>query len=109
MGGAAPLFSSLLSLTRPLSLPHPSLGMDLFGVKLPEASKLLGKKFACGSSVTKTAEGKEQVEVQGDVAARAAAVILASYGGGAGGLAEGQFFIVENKKRRPAFGGEEGG
>jgi len=83
--------------------------MDLFGVKLPEASKLLGKKFACGSSVTKTAEGKEQVEVQGDVAARAAAVILASYGGGAGGLAEGQFFIVENKKRRPAFGGEEGG
>jgi hypothetical protein len=87
--------------------------MDTFGIKLGDASKLLGKKFACGSSVTKTAEGKEQVEVQGDVAARAAALILTTYakeaaGGPAGPLTEGRFFIVEAKKRRPAFGEAEG-
>ena len=98
-----------LSLTAPLYSPLLVPGMDLFGVKLLEASKLLGKKFACGSSVGKTAEGKEQVEVQGDMAARAAALILTSYGGGASGLGEAQFFIVENKKRRPAFGAEEAG
>ena len=104
-GGGSPF--SALSVSLLFLLPPP--GMDLFGVKLADASKMLGKKFACGSSVGKTAEGKEQVEVQGDVAARAAALILASYGGGATGLGEAQFFIVENKKRRPAFGGEQEG
>ena len=40
-------------------------GLDLFGVKLAEASKKLGKKFACGASVVKAqAEGKEEIDVQ---------------------------------------------
>jgi translation initiation factor 1 (eIF-1/SUI1) len=39
-------------------------GLELFGIKLAEASKLFGKKFACGCSVTKTATGGEQVDMQ---------------------------------------------
>lgn len=39
-------------------------GLDMFGVKLGEASKLFGKKFASGASITKNAEGKEQIDCQ---------------------------------------------
>lgn len=37
--------------------------MELFGVKLAEASKLFGKKFAAGASITKNAMDKDQIEV----------------------------------------------
>ncbi|XP_011625667.1 translation machinery-associated protein 22 isoform X2 [Amborella trichopoda] len=43
-------------------------GLDLFGVKLSEASKKLGKKFATGASVVKGPTEKEQIDVQGDIA-----------------------------------------
>lgn len=39
-------------------------GLDLYGVKLADASKKFGKKFACGASVTKDASNKEQIDVQ---------------------------------------------
>ncbi|KAI3975379.1 hypothetical protein MKX01_004466 [Papaver californicum] len=42
-------------------------GLDLFGVKLSDASKKLGKKFASGASVVKGPTEKEQVDVQGDI------------------------------------------
>ncbi|GAQ80707.1 Translation initiation factor SUI1 family protein [Klebsormidium nitens] len=41
-------------------------GMELFGVKLGDASKKFGKKFASGSSVVKGPTEKEQIDVQGD-------------------------------------------
>ena len=84
-------------------------GLDLFGVKLPEAGKLLGKKFACGASVTKTAEaGKEQVEVQGDVVARAAELLVEQYGKGEGVpgfplLTKGAVYSVVSKKKERVF------
>jgi hypothetical protein len=40
------------------------IGLDLFGIKLADASKKFGKKFACGASVTKDAANKEQIDVQ---------------------------------------------
>jgi translation initiation factor 1 (eIF-1/SUI1) len=41
------------------------MGLDSFGVKLSEAAKLFGKKFACGASVTKNAAGMgEQIDMQ---------------------------------------------
>ncbi len=40
-------------------------------MKLAEAGKLFGKKFACGASVVKTASGTEQIEMQGDFLAQA--------------------------------------
>ncbi|EFJ35219.1 hypothetical protein SELMODRAFT_141796 [Selaginella moellendorffii] len=42
-------------------------GLDMFGVKLGEASKKLGKKFASGASVVKGPTEKEQIDVQGDI------------------------------------------
>ena len=43
------------------------IGLDQFGVKLADASKKFGKKFACGASVTKDASNKEQIDVQARV------------------------------------------
>ena len=54
-------------------------GLDLFGVKLAEASKLFGKKFASGASVTKNAEGQGQIDVQGDFLDQAAELILKQF------------------------------
>ncbi|XP_024386007.1 translation machinery-associated protein 22 isoform X2 [Physcomitrium patens] len=42
-------------------------GLDMFGIKLSEASKKLGKKFASGASVVKGPTDKEQIDVQGDI------------------------------------------
>jgi len=39
-------------------------GLDGFGVKLGDAAKLFGKKFACGASVVKSATGAEQIDMQ---------------------------------------------
>lgn len=39
-------------------------GLDAFDVKLNEAAKACGKKFASGASVNKSASGKEQIDIQ---------------------------------------------
>jgi len=42
-------------------------GLEAFGLELKKVAKEFGKKFATGSSVTKTAAGGEEITVQGDV------------------------------------------
>ena len=42
-------------------------GLEDHGLDLKKVAKELGKKFATGSSVTKTAAGGEEITVQGDV------------------------------------------
>lgn len=42
-------------------------GLEEHGLDLKKLAKELGKKFATGSSVTKTASGGEEITVQGDV------------------------------------------
>lgn len=42
-------------------------GLEEHGLELKKIAKELGKKFATGSSVTKTAAGGEEITVQGDV------------------------------------------
>jgi len=42
-------------------------GLEEHGLDLKKIAKELGKKFATGSSVTKTAAGGEEITVQGDV------------------------------------------
>ncbi|KXZ53698.1 hypothetical protein GPECTOR_6g615 [Gonium pectorale] len=54
-------------------------GLELFGVKLSEAGKLFGKKFACGASVVKTASGGEQIEMQGDFLHQIPELLLKNY------------------------------
>ncbi|KAL2241323.1 UNVERIFIED_CONTAM: Density-regulated protein [Sesamum indicum] len=43
-------------------------GLDLFGIKLNDATKKLAKKFATGASVVKGPTEKEQFDVQRDIA-----------------------------------------
>lgn len=42
-------------------------GLEHFGLDLKKIAKEFGKKFATGSSVTKTPSGGEEITVQGDV------------------------------------------
>ncbi|QIW97975.1 hypothetical protein AMS68_003493 [Peltaster fructicola] len=42
-------------------------GLEQFGIDLKKCAKEFGKKFATGSSVTKTAAGGEEITIQGDV------------------------------------------
>lgn len=77
-------------------------GLDAFGVKLGEAAKLMGKKFASGASVTKTAEGGEQIECQGDVMLKAADLVLATWGK-EHGVEKRHFFGIVSKKKSALF------
>ncbi|KAG2494990.1 hypothetical protein HYH03_006923 [Edaphochlamys debaryana] len=54
-------------------------GLELFGVKLSEAGKIFGKKFACGASVVKTPSGGEQIEMQGDFLLQIPDLLLKNY------------------------------
>lgn len=42
-------------------------GLDTFGLDLKKVAKDFGKKFACGSSVTKSSAGQDEIVVQGDL------------------------------------------
>ena len=42
-------------------------GLEAHGLDLKKVAKDFGKKFASGSSVTKTAAGGEEITVQGDL------------------------------------------
>lgn len=42
-------------------------GLETLEITLKEAAKYLGKKFACGSAVSKTPEGGKEIVIQGDV------------------------------------------
>eukprot|EP00230_Micromonas_polaris_P002451 CAMPEP_0119213218 /NCGR_PEP_ID=MMETSP1327-20130426/6327_1 /TAXON_ID=38833 /ORGANISM="Micromonas pusilla, Strain RCC2306" /LENGTH=170 /DNA_ID=CAMNT_0007210753 /DNA_START=8 /DNA_END=520 /DNA_ORIENTATION=+ len=49
-------------------------------VDIKDASKKLGKKFACGASVTKGATGKDEIDIQGDFSDAVAEFITATFG-----------------------------
>lgn len=74
-------------------------GLDLFGVKLNEAAKLFGKKFASGASVTKNAENKEQIDCQGDFLDQAVDIILKQYKE----VKKSDIYFIEAKKKQPYF------
>ena len=76
-------------------------GLDLFGIKLPEAAKLLGKKFACGSSVVKHPTGVSQIETQGDFSYEIAELIMDKYKDK--DIKEEHFFAVQKQKKSPLF------
>ncbi|GAB4818722.1 hypothetical protein N2152v2_005768 [Parachlorella kessleri] len=78
-------------------------GLDQFGVKLSDASKLFGKKFASGASVTKNAEGKEQIDCQGDFLDQAVEVILKQWKE----VKKCDIYFIADKKKQQYFDGEE--
>jgi density-regulated protein DRP1 len=42
-------------------------GLEAFGLDLKKVAKDFGKRFACGSSVTKSASGQDEIVIQGDL------------------------------------------
>ena len=77
-------------------------GLEAFGLELKKVSKDLGKKFATGSSVTKTASGGEEIVVQGDVSEEIEEFLLEKY---AGAVPEDNIELVEDKKKKGSGAG----
>nr|GLL20672.1 translation machinery-associated protein 22 isoform X1 [Ipomoea trifida] len=73
-------------------------GLDLFGIKLSDASKKLGKKFATGASVVKGPTEKEQIDVQGDIAYDIVDFLTETWPD----VPESAIFFVEDGKKVPA-------
>lgn len=78
------------------------MGLEGFGVKLSEAAKLFGKKFACGASVTKNATGTEQIDMQGEFVDKLAELIIKTYGT-SNKISKGDVYMIQDKKKVPYF------
>ena len=66
----------------------------------------MGKKFACGASVVKTADQKETIEIQGDFVAQTPELIIKLYGKDHN-ITEAHFYTKSEetgKKKVPMFG-----
>ncbi|KAL4915436.1 translation initiation factor SUI1 [Aspergillus aurantiobrunneus] len=72
-------------------------GLEVYGLENKKVAKELGKKFATGSSVTKSAAGIEEITVQGDVCEDIKEWLLENYGKG---ISESNIEIVEDKKKK---------
>lgn len=81
------------------------VGLERFGIKLGDAAKLFGKKFASGASITKSPTEQEQIEVQGDFLEKAAELIVKQYGK-EHGIKKPAIFVIENKKKEAFFDDE---
>ncbi|KAL0924051.1 hypothetical protein M5K25_004855 [Dendrobium thyrsiflorum] len=73
-------------------------GLDLFGVKLSDASKKLGKKFATGASIVKGPTEKEQIDVQGDISYDIVEFITETWRE----VPESAIFFIEDGRKVPA-------
>ncbi|SPQ19323.1 cae3f686-568a-4f21-95e4-36838b140f88 [Thermothielavioides terrestris] len=82
-----------------------AFGLDLKKVPSPRqwplcVAKDFGKKFATGSSVTKTPSGGEEIVVQGDVSGEIEEFLLEKYKE----IPEDHIELVEDKKKKAAAG-----
>ncbi|KAG2088469.1 translation initiation factor SUI1 [Suillus cothurnatus] len=76
-------------------------GLEAFDIELKKAAKFLAQKFATGASVTKNAQGQDEIVVQGDVSDD----VLELIEGGAGplkGVPADNVVIIEEKKKKAA-------
>lgn len=74
-------------------------GLEIYGLENKKVAKELGKKFATGSSVTKSASGTEEITVQGDVSEYIKDWLLEVYGGE---IPEANIELIEDKKKKGA-------
>ncbi|RLN62993.1 hypothetical protein BBJ29_001646 [Phytophthora kernoviae] len=63
---------------------------DFEGVNIKDASKSLGKRFACSSSLSKTDQGQQQIQLQGDCVVELLEVLPEMFG-----IHEDQIVVVE--------------
>jgi density-regulated protein len=73
-------------------------GLEAFGLDLKKVAKEFGKKFATGSSVTKTASGTDEIVVQGDVSDEIEEFLLENYKE----IPEDNIELIEDKKKKSA-------
>lgn len=76
-------------------------GLEAFDLELKKVAKEFGKKFATGSSVTKTASGGEEIVVQGDVSDEIEDFLLEKYKQ----IPEDNIEFVDDKKKKGASAG----
>lgn len=75
-------------------------GLEEFeGVKLKDAAKKLGKKFACSASVNKLPNEKKCIDLQGDCCYELPDLLVEYFEG----VKEEFIFFKEGGKKRPAF------
>ncbi|KAL4887896.1 translation initiation factor SUI1 [Aspergillus ambiguus] len=72
-------------------------GLEIYGLENKKVAKELGKKFATGSSVTKSASGTEEITVQGDVSDDIKEWLLEVYGQE---IPEANIELIEDKKKK---------
>lgn len=75
-------------------------GLEQFGIDLKKVAKEFGKRFATGSSVTKTAAGGEEITVQGDVSDDVYDWLLENHEE----VPEDNIEQIEDKKKKSAAG-----
>lgn len=73
-------------------------GLEEHGLDLKKMAKELGKRFATGSSVTKTASGGEEITVQGDVSDDIYDLLTEKYSE----IPEDNIDCIEDKKKKGA-------
>ncbi|KAI9838654.1 MAG: Translation machinery-associated protein 22 [Sarea resinae] len=71
-------------------------GLEAFGLELKKVAKDFGKKFATGSSVTKTPSGGEEIVVQGDLSDDIFDWITETYKD----IPEDNIELIEDKKKK---------
>ncbi|KAN0096944.1 Translation initiation factor SUI1 [Tylopilus felleus] len=76
-------------------------GLEVFDVELKKVAKFLAQKFATGASVTKNAQGQDEIVVQGDVADEVLELIE-NKTGVFNGIPADNVEIVEDKKKKAA-------
>ncbi|PLB36735.1 putative RNA binding protein Tma22 [Aspergillus candidus] len=72
-------------------------GLEVYGLENKKVAKELGKKFATGSSVTKSSAGTEEITVQGDVSEDVKEWLLEVYGKE---IPEANIELIEDKKKK---------
>ncbi|KAJ5622796.1 Translation machinery-associated protein 22 [Penicillium lividum] len=72
-------------------------GLEVFGLENKKLAKELGKKFATGSSMTRSPSGTEEITVQGDVSEEVEDWLLEVYGSKVPGA---NIELVEDKKKK---------
>lgn len=77
-------------------------GLEAFDLELKKVAKEFGKKFATGSSVTKTPSGGEEIVVQGDVSDEIEEFLLEKY---KDIIPEDNIELVDDKKKKGASAG----
>jgi density-regulated protein DRP1 len=71
-------------------------GLEAFGYENKKVAKDFGKKFATGSSVSRTASGGEEIVVQGDVSDEIEEFLLDNYKN----IPEDNIELVDEKKKK---------